>query len=317
MPDMQDDLALRFERYCRGECDTEALEHELLTLSRESADRGWQALALLDQLYRRGRIADAICRRLRHSIGQLAIGLEGRWVEPEAQTPAPIPGADAIAPTASEKAIEVRAAVPAAPEPPPPAAPPTADTHSAISAERDSQTHRNQTFWQRGFQTSPALGLIAVMLGVAASSQSTQMEREPRQPPVAEAIATAPAAPAAADSREPEVISLSSDRYLVYPKQKALEFTVSRSNDGGSDASFVWWTQPSGAKSSADYIGTRRTLAAVPNGTASIKLRVPILANPLRRHIEMFYVVIGKADGGADIGAIQRAAVFIMPPGAD
>jgi len=40
---------------------------------------------------------------------------------------------------------------------------------------------------------------------------------------------------------------------------------------------------------------------------------VPIIANPSRRHIEMFYVVIGKPGGGADLGPIRRAAVFIMP----
>jgi hypothetical protein len=40
---------------------------------------------------------------------------------------------------------------------------------------------------------------------------------------------------------------------------------------------------------------------------------LPILANPSRRHIEMFYVLIGKPGGGARLGPIRRTAVFIMP----
>jgi hypothetical protein len=102
---------------------------------------------------------------------------------------------------------------------------------------------------------------------------------------------------------------------LVYPHQRALEFTVERTIGTGGDAGFVWWTQPAGARSSEDYIGTRVKTAAVPEGAASMHLQVPILANPQRRHIEMFYVVIGKADGGAELGPIHRAAVFIFPDG--
>jgi hypothetical protein len=42
-------------------------------------------------------------------------------------------------------------------------------------------------------------------------------------------------------------------------------------------------------------------------------LLVPILANPSRRHIEMFYIMIGKLGGGARLGPLRRATVFIMP----
>jgi hypothetical protein len=42
-------------------------------------------------------------------------------------------------------------------------------------------------------------------------------------------------------------------------------------------------------------------------------LSVPILANPSWRHIDMFYVLIGKPGGGAGLGPIRRAAVFIIP----
>jgi hypothetical protein len=51
----------------------------------------------------------------------------------------------------------------------------------------------------------------------------------------------------------------------------------------------------------------------MPSGTAAVQLTVPILANRARRHTELFYVAIGDPGGGARLGEIQRAAVFLLP----
>jgi len=304
-----DYLAQRFEEFSRGECAVDAFERGLLAYCRPSPERAWRALALLDQYFRRRRISEKYCRRLRSQIAQHAMRMEGHTVEPEPPPP-PEPAPELEPPPAPEvSAPEVSAPEVSAPEAlradellssPPPYEPPTR-----------VRTGGRRLLWRRGLQTSPALGLAAVMLGVAASTNMREMPTRPHTEEVP--VVSALPIPAAIETPGPEVISLSSDRYLVYPHQRALEFRVERSPDASSDARFVWWTQPSGAKSSEDYIGTRRKLAAVPNGTTSLTLQVPILANPQRRHIEMFYVVIGKADGGADLGAIRRAAVFIMP----
>ncbi len=48
-------------------------------------------------------------------------------------------------------------------------------------------------------------------------------------------------------------------------------------------------------------------------GVGSSTLRIPILANPKRRHVEMFYVLIGRPEGNTGIGPIHRAAVFLLP----
>jgi hypothetical protein len=93
-----------------------------------------------------------------------------------------------------------------------------------------------------------------------------------------------------------------------------LELTVERSPTSAGDSSFSWWTQSAGAKSSEDYVGTRARVTDIPGGATSTTLQVPILANPQRHHIEMFYVVIGKPGDGTQLGAIHRAAVFIFPP---
>lgn len=168
--------------------------------------------------------------------------------------------------------------------------------------------------WRRGFQTSPALGLVAVVLGVAASTRvrDPPEEIQPITPTVQEAPQPTNVEPA---QHGPAMLSLGSDRYLVYPNQKTLELTVERSAGSGGDSTFTWWTQSSGAKASEDFIGTRAQVTAIPDGANSTTLRIPILANPHRHHIEMFYVAIGKPGDGAELGAIHRAAVFIFPSG--
>jgi hypothetical protein len=129
------------------------------------------------------------------------------------------------------------------------------------------------------------------------------------------AVATAPAALPIPDppERGPQLLSLSSDQYIVYPNQKMAEISVQRTLADSGDTSFVWWTKASGAKADTDYIAGQPKLAQMPDGVAAVKLYVPIVANPSRHHIQMFYVLIGKPGAGADLGSIRRAAVFIMP----
>src|ERR1700693_6503236 len=80
---MNDDLAQRFEDFLRGTCPAAAFEDELLALCRATRRRAWEVLALLDQYYRRHKISDELCRRLRRAIGRQAMRLEGHTVEPE------------------------------------------------------------------------------------------------------------------------------------------------------------------------------------------------------------------------------------------
>jgi hypothetical protein len=309
---MNDDLAHRFENFLGGACQPDDFERELLALCRANPERAWRALALLDQFYRRHRISEALCRRLRQNIGRQAMRLECHTVEPERPVP---PASTATPETSMEEALaEVEALLAAPPAPTRPAAAmtPRAEQRVQPADRAGDRPQASRIRWRRGFQTSPALGLIAVVLGVAASTRVQDVPAPSAAGNDAIPVASA-LAPQEPEASGPGVVSLSSDRYLVYPHQKTLEFTVERTTGGAGDAGFVWWTQPAGAKSSEDYIGTRARPAALPTGSAAIKLQIPILANPRRRHIEMFYVVIGKADGGANLGSIHRAAVFILP----
>jgi hypothetical protein len=121
------------------------------------------------------------------------------------------------------------------------------------------------------------------------------------------------AVPAAAPAAAPEVVSLSSDQYVVYPNRKLAEISVQRGEQTAGAASFVWWTEGAGAKPNEDFISAAPSMTQMANGVGSVKLLVPILANPSRRHIEMFYVMIGRLGGGARLGPVRRATVFIMP----
>jgi hypothetical protein len=163
--------------------------------------------------------------------------------------------------------------------------------------------------WQR-HRASQAIALTALLLGVAASPAVREV---PERAPTTAAAAPAPSPIPDPPARGPQLLSLSSDQYIVYPNQKMAEISVQRTLEDAGDASFIWWTKASGAKADEDYIAGQPKLAQMPDGVAAVKLYVPIIANPSRRHIEMFYVLIGKPPGGADLGPIRRAAVFIMP----
>src|ERR1700693_2263561 len=171
---MNDDLAQRFEDFLRGTCQAAAFEHELLALCRATPKRAWEVLALLDQYYRRHKISDELCRRLRGAIGRQAMRLEGHTVEPEIE-----------------------------PEDRRQAGPRTTET--------SEPSHPSRIRWRRGFQTSPAFGLIAVALGAAGSTtvqHTSRLSLADDVAPAAPAPAPAPASASASD-RGPAVISLS------------------------------------------------------------------------------------------------------------
>ncbi len=112
----------------------------------------------------------------------------------------------------------------------------------------------------------------------------------------------------------PARITLTNDRYVVFPHNASAEISVHRSGGGEGDVDFVWWAEESGATAGKDFIARAPRRAHLPGGVDSVQLIVPILANPSRRHTEMFYVAIAATGGGATLGAIHRAAVFIMRP---
>ena len=148
----------------------------------------------------------------------------------------------------------------------------------------------------------------------------------PAQAPVAEAPAVdddaADAMPAAALAAangsaavpQPARIELSADNYTVLPGESAAHIVVRRRGALQGDVSFVWWTEAASAAASRDYIDWGRRAEQIPAGHNSVTLLVPIVSDAARRESRLFYVMIGAAGGGAELGSNARAAV-LMPGG--
>jgi hypothetical protein len=169
-----------------------------------------------------------------------------------------------------------------------------------------SATRDRMRRW-RPVRSSQAVALAAVLLGASPGLQDS-----PRHWDVGNmAVATA-AAVASPQISDPGQITLSTDKYVVFPGHASAEIEVRRTGGASGDVSFVWWTQGSGAVPGQDYVSGTSKMAHMLDGVDTLQLSVPILANPSRKHTELFYVAIGKPGGGASLGSIRRAAVFIM-----
>jgi hypothetical protein len=174
-----------------------------------------------------------------------------------------------------------------------------------------SASRHHMRIWRPG-RSSQAVVLASVLLSVGASSALRELPRH------REAVSTASPTDAAAlipQNSQPGEISLSADKYVVFPGHASADIEIHRTGGASGEVSFVWWTQASGARPGRDYVSRTPKMANVPHGVETLHLSVPILANPSRKHTELFYVVISKPGGGASLGGIRRAAVIIMRPG--
>jgi serine/threonine protein kinase len=67
-------LASWLDDYAGGRCDRADMQESFLSVCRSNSDAPWDALALLDQYQRRGRIDAALARTLKSDIAQLVFG---------------------------------------------------------------------------------------------------------------------------------------------------------------------------------------------------------------------------------------------------
>jgi hypothetical protein len=67
-------LASWLDDYAGGRCDREDMQESFLSVCRSNSDAPWDALALLDQYQRRGKIDAALARTLKADIAQLVFG---------------------------------------------------------------------------------------------------------------------------------------------------------------------------------------------------------------------------------------------------
>jgi hypothetical protein len=361
---MSYNLQQRLDAFVGGECSPDAFVQELSVLCDATPDSAWDALSLIDQYYRRGKLSADLFRTVRYRIERHVLGVRDSDTIRELYD-APIGTEAAVvamrgvvmqqrAATAKELASDVRAlrvellkargtvqryrkrlAI-------------LADfgrrTRSALAntqrelaasrrqnmhdseRQKSSESHRPvreqingefagtsatrdrmRVWWPvRSFQA-----VVLVLLGVGAAPALHDL---PRHAPARNIVLPTAAAVVIPKISEPGQISLSTERFLVLPGHASAEIYVQRIGGASGDVSFVWWTHGSGAAPGRDYVSGTPKIAHMLDGVDTLQLSVPILANPSRQHTELFYVVIGKPDGGASLGSIRRAAVFIMRP---
>jgi hypothetical protein len=282
----------RLDAFVNGECGAEALAQELVAFCGTTPDSTWDILSLIDQYHRRGKLPVALFRTVKQDIERHALGIQFRNTIRE------------ISGIANSSARPVVTAVPRNSGVIQEQAPSANDKADAAVDEREHLRRR------RRIRLSQAVLSATVVFGVGASPALRDLPKHVDAGNVAPAVAAAPISQIV----EPGMITLTADRYVVFPGKRSAEINVHRTSGTGGDVSFVWWAEPSGAKPGKDYLSGKPKIAHMLDGVDSLQLSVSILANPLRKHTELFYVVIGKPEGGASLGAIRRASVFIMRP---
>ncbi len=342
---MDYDLQRRLDAFLGGECSLAVLVQELAVLCDTSPESAWDVLSLVDQYYRRGKLPADLFRTIKNRIEQQVLGVPGAdTVHGFLHGPTGTESPDGAA-RGGAVAILATQEQPVSRKEPQSHAPRSvhrfrerfavlADlgrrTRAALAATqrklgvwagqaRDSCERLTAVEWRRSLREHvlPPCVVFGVLATVLLGIDSSPLPQEPPKRPVGEAAIPPTAAAAVTPQRsEPGQISLSADRYLVFPGDTSAEIEVHRTAGVNGDVSFVWWTQASaGARPARDYVSRTPRTALLPDGVDTLRLSVPILANPSRKHTELFYVVIGKPGGGASLGSIRRATVFIMRPG--
>ena len=313
---MNEHLRHRLDAYVVGDSDPRALTEELLAHCAQTPHATWEVLALLDQYHRRGKLPLDLYRSVSHSIQRRALGIHTS--EPVAtQAPAPAPattGANdelnhellvlrqelqtarslAAAYLEQLKSLSWQRAVSETAE----------HAQQIVLVDRAAKSHRRAVLlWPA--RSVQAVAAMVFMLAVGASQGLGERENE---------LLSVRLAPVPVRIPVPGQLSLATDTLVVQPGSRSAQIAVLRTGGTDGAVSFVWSTQSAGARAGTDFSAQPAVRLAMADGVNALKVSVPILHNPARRHTEMFYVTIGKPAGGAALGETQRAAVFIMRP---
>jgi len=319
---MNEHLRHRLDAYVVGDSDPHALTEELLAHCAQAPHATWEVLALLDQYHRRGKLPLDLYRSVSHSIQRRALGIHTSepvatlvpaLVPAPAQTPATTGANDelnrellvlrkelqtartlAAAYLEQLKSLSWQRAVSETAE----------HAQQLVLVDPAARSHR-RAVPLRPARSVQAVAAMVFMLAVGASQGLGERENEQ--------LSVRPA-PVPVRIPVPGQLSLAADTFVVQPGSRSAQIAVLRTGGTDGAVSFVWSTQSAGARAGTDFNAQPAVRLAMADGVNALKVSVPILHNPARRHTEMFYVTIGKPAGGAALGETQRAAVFIMRP---
>jgi hypothetical protein len=109
-------------------------------------------------------------------------------------------------------------------------------------------------------------------------------------------------------------IELAADAVDVPLSVPAAHVIVRRSGNLHADAGFTWWTESGTAKPGQDFMGVKPHEEHFEDGKAVANLLVPVVADPTRKELKRFYVVINDPSGaGASLGKRTLTMVTIPP----
>ncbi|MFL6577013.1 MAG: serine/threonine protein kinase [Povalibacter sp.] len=127
--DSRGDLATWLDDYAAGRCDRAQMQASFLEICRSNPEAPWDALALLDQYQRRGRIDASLARSLKSDIAQLVFGVIDQTEDEEEEEEE----------EDEEKELQSPQAVPEPAAPPPASADTTGTRWRKLMVDRDEQ----------------------------------------------------------------------------------------------------------------------------------------------------------------------------------
>lgn len=285
-------LQQRLDAYVAGQCSQRALTEELLAHCAAVPRASWEVLALLDQYQRRGKLPRDLQRSISQSIQRRALGMN------EGAAGTLDHALDAHDRMREQYAREVH----------------TRDMHDSepvrvgqridltqLEAANQGEMRPPTRRWPA--RSVQLMSVVAFMLATSASQGLGEHEN----------ATVLQFRPAPVHVATPGQLALAADMFIVQPDAERALITVARNAGSDGEVGFNWWTQAAGARPGADYRGQSATRVSMPSGANVLQLTVPIRRNPARHHTEFFYVAIGDPTGGAQLGEVRRAAVFILP----
>ena len=319
------DLPQRLDALLAEGCSPEDFLSAVSARSAATADAAWENLALIDQLYRRGKLSATLFHAAKARIERRALGFQEPVGFPERRavndSSACAQGKPAVALSPERKSGSPTTSPAPAPAPAPAPTPmPVAEDRSPAkvympdSAPAVEHRRINRMFQHYCAATSQAQRvLLVVTLGVVAVLPALIRSSSP--PPALPAPVPAPrmalaGAPAPA---LPGQLSLTANRYIVRPVQHQAVLSIKRLGGTSGAVGVDYWAVGLGAKSGRDYALRGQQTLTLADGHDSAQIEISILPNRQRRHTEMFEVRIGRQSGGATLGELTRATVFILP----
>ena len=340
-PRLNQSLRQRLNALLDNHCGQDDFLREVAVLCAARSESAWEVLSLLDQSYRLGKLSPDLFHVAKTRIEQRALGIRGLNKAPAAnQTELAIVDqrelelralrselqqarAEAaayrekfndtlqrtitqIAPPVMGEPLPLAQALPPPPPQPLVQLQPVKGLVSIKPPADRTKRPRNLALI--------VLALILVMFWAVYELLPAPAPVTEPAPPVrvmAPALVVAPV-----ETPKPAVpvkVNFSAHRYVVLPGQRSAQITVVREPASSGEAEFIWWTEAGGAKPGKDFVAQSRQKLTIPAAQDQVQFVVPIRANRARKHIELFYVRLGKLSDRAKARASDGATVFIMP----